>query len=354
MITRTAAFARPALRARGRSFYGVCVMPRALAMTAALCLAACGGSGPSAPPPPGSPPPTGSNAVAGVVFYDQNGNGAADGDELVRLPGVRVTIGGQTGAADGVGQFSVSGVADGAQSASVDTASLPPYFQPGRLPALTLPLAAGTVVPVPVVLPIGANRPNTYLAFGDSIVEGTGSDRRLGFATPLEQRLRTYWGEAEVIVDGVRGSRSVDGRERLAASLAQSKPAFILVLYGTNDWNGHCQSVAPEACFTVSALRDIIRMARAAGTMPVVGTIIPADPDVSVADRNRWIQLENDLIRPMVQQEEAVLADTWAAFGADPSGWPPLFFDLLHPNDDGYARISDAFFQAVTHARGAR
>jgi len=147
----------------------------------------------------------------------------------------------------------------------------------------------------------------------------------------------------------------VDGIQRLPASLAASRPAFTLVLYGTNDWN-RCQTLAPETCFTVAALRDMIRTARSAGSQPVVGTIIPANPASSLThpDRNRWIQLENDLIRPMVQQEGAVLAETWGAFGSDPNLWPPLFFDQNHPDDAGYARISDAFFQALTRARGAR
>jgi lysophospholipase L1-like esterase len=329
---------------------------RALVILAAVTLAACGGGGGTTPanPVPTGPAPTGSNSLTGMVFYDQNGNGTPDADEAVRLPDVRVTVGGQSGTSGAGGQVSVSSLPDGTQAVSIAADSLPPYFQAGRMPTVSLPLGGGTVVPVPVVLSIGSNRPNTYLAFGDSITEGTGSDRRQGFATPLEQRLRAHWGAAEVIVDGVRGSRSVDGLQRLPASLARSKPAFILVLYGTNDWNGRCQTVAPDVCFTVAALRDIIRAARAAGTLPVVGTIIPADPDVSVAERNRWIQLENDLVRPMVQQEGAVLADTWAAFGTDASQWPPLFFDLLHPNDAGYARISDAFFQAITRGRAGR
>ena len=148
----------------------------------------------------------------------------------------------------------------------------------------------------------------------------------------------------------------LDGIERLPASLAETRPAFILVLYGTNDWN-RCQSKSPESCFTVSALRDIIRRACAAGTQAVVGTIIPANPaytDRMPVERNRWIQLENDLIRSMVQQEGAVLAETWTAFGTDPTLWPPLFFDQLHPVDAGYARIADAFFRAITGSRGAR
>ena len=331
------------------------MMSRALALLALAGLAAaCGGGGGPTTAPPTGPAPTGTNSVAGVVFYDQNGNGTLDSDERTRLSGVRVSIAAQTGASGEGGQVSVGSLPDVPQQLSIQVDSLPPYFQPGRLPAVTLPLAGGTVVPVPVVLPIGGNRPHHYLAFGDSITEGTGSTRKLGYATPLELRLRTYWGDGVVPVDGVRGSRSVDGLARLPASLALNRPAYLLVLYGTNDWNGRCQSIAPESCFTVSTLREIIRVARAANTLPIVGTIIPGDPDVSAIDRNRWIQAQNDLIRPMVLQEGAVLAETWASFGGEASLWPPLFFDLVHPNDEGYARISDAFFQAITRSRGAR
>jgi lysophospholipase L1-like esterase len=85
-----------------------------------------------------------------------------------------------------------------------------------------------------------------------------------------------------------------------------------------------------------------------------VGTIIPVDPARAPAERNRWIQAENELIRAVVQQEGAVLADMGAAFGADQGQWPALFFDDVHPNEDGYGRISDAFFQAITRARGVR
>jgi lysophospholipase L1-like esterase len=334
------------------------VSQRAFAIIAILLSASCGGGGgPAASPAPAGPAAaTGTNSVAGLVFYDQNGNAALDADERVRLPGVRVAVGSQAGTTGADGRFSIGGLPDGPQALSIQVDSLPPYFQPGTLPPATLPLAGGTVLPVPVSLATAGNHPNRYLAFGDSITEGTGSVRRQGWATPLEERLRAHWGEAEVIADGVRGSRSVDGIERLPASLAETRPAFILVLYGTNDWN-RCQSMSPESCFTVSALRDIIRRARAAGTQAVVGTIIPANPaytDRMPVERNRWIQLENDLIRSMVQQEGAVLAETWTAFGTDPTLWPPLFFDQLHPVDAGYARIADAFFRAITGSRGAR
>ncbi|MET0555651.1 MAG: GDSL-type esterase/lipase family protein [Vicinamibacteria bacterium] len=335
---------------------------RALAVLAAAFLSACGGGGgdngggASNPLPGGPSVPAGTNSLAGLVFYDQNGNGTLEADEKVRLPGVRVAAAGQTATSDAAGQFSLGGLAGGSQAVTAQTDSLPPYYQPGAPVSATLPAAAGTVVAVPVTLAIGGNRPNKYLAFGDSITEGTGSAARRGWTTPLEERLRAHFGEAEVIVDGVRGSRSVDGIERLPASLSASRPAYILVLYGTNDWN-RCQSTPTEPCFTIAALRDTIRNARAAGTQAVVGTIIPTNPaytDRMPVERNRWVALQNDLIRTMVQQEGAVLAETAAGFGTDPTLWPPLFFDQLHPVEAGYARITDAFFQAITRSRGTR
>jgi lysophospholipase L1-like esterase len=332
---------------------------RGFAMVAVAFLAgACGGggnsggtTGPSAP----TPAPAGTNAMSGVVFYDQNANGTLDGAEHVRFPGVRITVAGRSGTTDARGQFEVTGLPSGAQPLAIDTDSLPPYYQPGPLPSVTLPLASGAPVAVPVALPIRTNHPNRYLAFGDSITEGTGSVRKQGWATPLEERLRAYYGEAEVVVDGIRASRSIDGVQRMPASLADARPAFTLILYGVNDWN-RCQSQSVEACYTVGALRDMIRIARGAGSQPVVGTIVPSNPASSLThpDRNRWTQAENELIRRMVQEEGAVLAETWAAFGSDPNVWPSLFFDQNHPNDEGYARISDAFLQAITRARGAR
>jgi lysophospholipase L1-like esterase len=326
----------------------------------ACVTSACGGggrtggggtTGPSVP----TPAPTGTNALSGVVFYDQNGNGTLDGPEHVRFPGVRITVAGHSGTTDAQGQFAVTGLPSGAQSLAIDVDSLPPYYQAGTPPSVTLPLASGSSVAVPVALPIRSNHPNRYLAFGDSITEGTGSVRKQGWATPLEERLRAYYGEAEVVADGIRASRSIDGVQRMPGSLADARPAFTLILYGVNDWN-RCQSQTAEACWTVGALRDMIRIARNAGSQPIVGTIVPSNPASSLThpDRNRWTQTQNDLIRPMVQQEGAVLAETWAAFGTDPNVWPSLFFDQNHPNDEGYARISDAFFQAITRARGSR
>jgi hypothetical protein len=59
----------------------------------------------------------------------------------------------------------------------------------------------------------------------------------------------------------------------------------------------------------------------------------------------------NELIRPMVAEEGAVLADLHAAF-LEAGPLEDLFVDHVHPNDDGYDIIARVFFEAITGARG--
>jgi lysophospholipase L1-like esterase len=202
---------------------------------------------------------------------------------------------------------------------------------------------------VPVVLPIRGNRPNVYMAFGDSLTLGDGSRGRRGYRAELASRLRGYWGKAEVANEGVEGSKSDEGADRIGASLASVEPAYTLILYGTNDWNTFaCRSV----CFTRDALRRMVRQAKAAGSVPVVGTIIPVNPayvDRLAEARNGWIVATNALIRPMVQEEGAVLADLHAAFEEEAAGdLSALFTDHVHPNDRGYGALAREFFRAIT------
>jgi len=286
--------------------------------------------------------------VAGVVFYDENGNGVLDPGEDVRLPRVIVTLGGRSAESDAAGAFAAADVPDGARVVEIRPDSLPPFYRPGRLPAVAVPLPDGAKVPVPVVLPIGSNRPNVYLAFGDSITAGDGSRGNRGYRSPLASALRDYWGAAEIVNDGVESTRSDDGAGRIGGSLAEAQPAYVLILYGTNDWNlSACRHV--YTCFTIENLRSMIRQARAANVLPVVSTVIPANPAYAGADgRNAWIDETNAVLVPMARAEGAVVADLHAALLAETPDLPSLFTDHVHPDDHGYSVMADEFFRALT------
>ncbi|HEV7499214.1 MAG TPA: GDSL-type esterase/lipase family protein, partial [Vicinamibacteria bacterium] len=167
-------------------------------------------------------------------------------------------------------------------------------------------------------------------------------------------QLQDYWGRADIVNDGVESTRSDEGAARLGGSLAAASPAYALILYGTNDWNlSACHRVI--TCFTIENMRTMIRTAKAAGTLPVMATIIPANPayvDRLAEARNAWIDDTNAALVPMARSEGALVADLHAAMLAADPDLPSLFTDHVHPDDRGYAAMADEFFRVLTQPVG--
>jgi len=327
---------------------------RLFILITAAGLPGCGGGSPTSPGPPVQTYP-----VTAVVFYDENGNGVLDATEAVRLPEVDVDVSGHVGRSEKLtGRAVVSGVPAGSYAVSLKMPSMPPFYAPATLPPITVPQAAGTEADVPVTLPIGDNPPNTYLAFGDSITVGEGSHSTDGYRSVVEELLvQNMGGRHRVIGDGISGSKSEQGADRIEASLRRNHTAYLLILYGTNDWNKNkspCTLASP--CPTIDNLRFMIQVAKAAHTMPVISTIIPSNPSFNPPERNEWVAGMNELIKAMARQEGAALADSYGAF-TKAGNLPSLFFDHVHPNDAGYQLIAGAFFIAIARppvATGSR
>jgi lysophospholipase L1-like esterase len=308
--------------------------------------AACGGGGGSATGP--NPMPTPGFPVSGVVYYDENGNGLLEAGELVRLPAVSVAIGGRSATSVAGGRFTVNDVPGGTQTAALQPASLPAFFTAGPAVPVGVPQSGGELA-VAATLPIDGNRPNVYLAFGDSITWGEGSSDGSGYRARLRADLQAYWGRAEIINDGIPGTKSTQGEMRMGSSLARYRAAYALILYGTNDWNDPSCRPAPP-CDTIDALRSMILQARDAGTQPILGTIPPVNPayqDRNADQRNEWVSGMNALVRTLALQERVPLAEIHRDFLREPS-LRELFEDFVHPNDRGFAIMSQAFFRAIT------
>jgi lysophospholipase L1-like esterase len=310
-------------------------------------LSACGGGndgGTSGPTPVQPSGPTFS--VTGALFYDENGNGTLDAGENARVPDVTVQIGTATGKSSKVlGEFTVPGVPAGTQTVTINRVSLPPFYTPPATVTVTVPQSSGLLIPL--TLPIGTNRPNVYMGFGDSITLGEGSPDNRGYRSGLEDRLAGFFGRGSVAVDGIDATRSNRGADRIDASLRSARPAFTLILYGTNDFNVlDCKTNPP--CFTIDSLRSMVLSARGARSLPILSTIIPANPTAALQpDRNQWVAAMNVRIRVLAKEMSVPLADPEPLFLKDPN-FERLYTGSVHPNNSGYDLIADAFFAAIT------
>jgi lysophospholipase L1-like esterase len=295
-------------------------------------LIACGH--PTAVPPP----PILTTTATVVVFYDENGNGTLDASEAVRLPNVTLKIDVAVGPTDAAGRASLF-TNQGAQTLVVDPASLPPGFQaPATIP-VTLPTAGD--IRVAATLPIGNNHPNVYLTYGDSI---TGD---LGYPELLVERLKAYFGVAFVNDEGLSGTRTDDGARQIRETLDALRPAYVLILYGTNDWNA-CPNQIP--CFTIDSLRSMVDDAKASRSQVFLATIPPVNvgfSDLASPERQEWVRQMNTLVRGLARQEGVVLVDIEKAFLADPDQ-SSLFDDHVHPSRKGVGIMVDEFFAAIT------
>lgn len=326
----------------------------------ALLLASCGSkggstTGPGPIPTPGSgggggPQTNDNNTVTLVVFYDENSNGVLDPSEAGRVPEVEVQLGTQSGTSEkGTGRVVITGVPSGAQTLGVHPDSVAPFYEPPASTTIRVPEDTGRNVPVPLRLPIGRNRPAYYMAFGDSITRGDGSGDGAGYRDRLAGKLTRHFGEAFIVDQGIGGTQTEYGAQRIVRDLSAVRPAYTLILYGTNDWNtASCRSHFP--CGVVDNLRLMVRRCKNASSLPVLGTIIPANPDRNIPERNQWVSRMNDLIRPMAAEEGALLADLEERFLAS-DNLPELFEDHVHPNDRGYEVMAAAWFEAI--ARGS-
>lgn len=309
-------------------------------------LAACGGGGGS------TPTPVRTGSVVGAVFYDENGNGQLESQESTRVPEVMVEVAGRSARASRVnGEFRIDTVPEGQHTLTVRASTLPPYYTPPlQGVAVTVPQPDGRNALVPLALPIGENRPNVYMAFGDSITVGQGSSDDAGYRPRLQTRLLAYFGRAQVANEGIFGTRSIAGQVRIDDSLYRARPAYTLIHYGTNDYNdtdAGCRN--PPYCYTIESLQNIILSARGSRSLPVLSTIIPGNPSNpdQQPQRNEWVAAVNERIKALARQERVPLADPHALFlrEAAPSS---LFVDHIHPNDRGYELMAEAFFRAIT------
>lgn len=211
--------------------------------------------------------------------------------------------------------------------------------------------SASCTFSVTVVPPVPRLSATRIVAFGDSITEGKFADGSISsspYPLKLQGALRSRYAAQTVTVvnSGVGGEKAVDGLTRLPSVLAAEAPDVVLLLEGVNDIStGTPSTVQPM----IDALRLMIRQARSCGAEVLLATLLPerAGPGTP-STRNGALPLlnqANDQIRRAAVLEGATLVDLFQGLGGTPDPW--IGSDNLHPNDTGYQKIADLFFDAI-------
>jgi lysophospholipase L1-like esterase len=223
----------------------------------------------------------------------------------------------------------------------------------------------------------------SFLAFGDSITAGEdGQNSTSSSVTSMSARFhpwvlfpasQRYPQELQTTLDdryktqrptvdnqGQPGEAASDpaALARFTSLTSSRRYSVALIMEGTNDLYDRDSRIVP---FAIDGLRSMIRDAKSRGMRPYLATIPPMDPTrcVPVCRGLAWSLVSgfNDSVRTLAASEGVTLVDVYQGFGGNLALLGP---DGLHPAAEGYAKIADLFFQAITQtletssATGAR
>jgi lysophospholipase L1-like esterase len=201
-----------------------------------------------------------------------------------------------------------------------------------------------------------------YMAFGDSITAGEvtfpGSTAGVpvsgkqvvvpsaAYPTVLERLLRTrYQFQADQITvanQGLGGEKAINARDRFFAALTAVKPDVVLILEGHNDIPSGADGAASGAAREIGMM---VAEARNRGAIVFLGTPVPARPNGNRTIQTFLLVDYANRMRAVAAERGAILVDLYSLMLPDVFRY--IGVDGLHPNEAGYTRIAELFFEAI-------
>lgn len=143
--------------------------------------------------------------------------------------------------------------------------------------------------------------------------------------------------------EGLPGEFVSDGKARLPGTFGNAQ--VLLLQEGANDMN----QAHPPVDDIVADLRAMVQLGRSRGMQVFVGTLLPqrqsACRGYDFCDGTYDTVSTNAKIRTMVANEGVTLVDLFPAFENQTNIL--LGLDGLHPNEAGYRRMAELFFEAI-------
>lgn len=205
-----------------------------------------------------------------------------------------------------------------------------------------------------------------FLAFGDSITAGEVSfpvgavGTGKGSITPqivvpsasyptvllntLRGRYASQASAMEVFNYGVGGEKVINSRNRFFSALNATLPDVLLLMEGANDIPAGEDGAASSAA---NEIRIWVAEAKARGIRVFLATPTPGRPGNRTIQPVLLVDYANRM-RRVAEQEAVTLVDVYTLMLPDVQRY--IGVDGLHPNELGYARLADLFFQAIQAA----
>ena len=117
---------------------------------------------------------------------------------------------------------------------------------------------------------------------------------------------------------------------------------MVLLWHGHNDIPGGLDGAASGAA---GELRIMAAEARNRGMRVFIATMLPPRPGGNRTIAQVFIDDYNNRMRALAASEGAVLVDVYAVLLPEVNRY--IGVDGLHPNEAGYTKIADIFFQAI-------
>lgn len=203
-----------------------------------------------------------------------------------------------------------------------------------------------------------------YLAFGDSITAGEvtfpintliasqGSITKqvvvpaAAYPTVLLNTLRgRYAAQAslmEVFNYGMGGEKVINSRNRYLSALNATRPEVLLLMEGANDIPAGENGAASTAAAEISVW---VAEAKSRGIRVFLATPTPGRPGGNRTINPLLLVDYANRMRRIAEQQGVTLVDIYNLMLPDVQRY--IGVDGLHPNELGYSRLADLFFQAI-------
>lgn len=203
-----------------------------------------------------------------------------------------------------------------------------------------------------------------FLAFGDSITAGevtvpvggslfSGSGFHKQVLVPsasypsvllrtLQGRYSSQSGAFVMSNYGLAGEKAINARDRFVSALNATRPEVVMLLHGHNDIPGGNDGAASGAAREMEVM---VQEARLRGIRVYLATISPPRSTGNRPIDQRWVDDFNGRIRVIASRQGVRLVDVYAALASEVNRY--IGVDGLHPNEAGYAKIADTFFQVI-------